>query len=67
MAIGNRVLLKSRKARKGHDCDMCFNTIEAGEHYTSASAQRPKAGFVNVKACLSHRWKEIIEFVKDIE
>jgi hypothetical protein len=65
MNIGKRILLKSRISRKSYKCDMCTDTIEIGEHYTSVAFVN--GGYhINWKCCLRHSWKSINQRVKDI-
>ena len=65
MGIGKRVLLKSVVSRKNHQCDMCGDMIEPGEHYTTATFIHDD-NYINWKCCLSHNQKAINQKVKDI-
>ena len=58
MGIGNRILIKSVKGKKEHQCDMCGDPIEAGEHYTQAHCQKD-GKFITRKYCITHPWKII--------
>jgi hypothetical protein len=58
MKIGNRILMKTPKANKEHECSLCRQTILKGVHYTRATAQAGGT-FISKRYCNVHSWKEV--------
>jgi len=64
MPLGNRIIIKSRTARKDYNCDMCSGIIWEGESYSSANYYDTE--YKTLRCCRSHTWKEINTHIRNV-
>jgi hypothetical protein len=57
---GKQVNLKTKKAAKEHQCNLCGSVIGKGEPYTSASGLPTESSYpITQKYCIKHEWPRI--------
>ena len=64
MPLGNRTIIKTPKAQKPYECELCHGPIEQGEHYQRATAQKD-GKILSLICCITHSWKEIHAVMKE--
>lgn len=60
----NYLYIKDRKAIKTHKCAICKSNITAREVYTVSTMLRLGKGFLEIKSCLFHSIKDILNSTK---